>query len=155
MARDSNGTKPIYYGNISGKFCFSSEIKSLLAIGLKERFVKRHLNIITNKDTIQVILHLFQGIKKFVMSEVLSYDVKDQGRKFSYNLNEKKKELNEKPENIEENIRHLINKSVKQTLMGRRKVGLFLSGGMDSSSILYEMMQLENLIPLLQTLQQH
>ena len=75
-----------------------------------------------------------------MISEVLSYDVKS-GRKFSYNLNEKKKEL-EAIREYRENIRHLINKSVKQTLMGRRKVGLFLSGGMDSSSILYEMMQL-------------
>ena len=62
MARDSNGTKPIYYGNISGKFCFSSEIKSLLAIDFKERFVKRHLNIITNKVQLNY-LTLFQNKK--------------------------------------------------------------------------------------------
>lgn len=141
MARDSNGTKPIYYGNISGKFCFSSEIKSLLAIGFERKICKEALKHYYKQGYNSGYLTLFQGIKKFVPGEVLSYDVKS-GRKFSYNLNEKKKELNEKPENIEENIRHLINKSVKQTLMGRRKVGLFLSGGMDSSSILYEMMQL-------------
>ena len=141
IARDSNGTKPIYYGNISGKFCFSSEIKSLLAIGFERKICKEALKHYYKQGYNSGYLTLFQGIKKFVPGEVLSYDVKS-GRKFSYNLNEKKKELNEKPENIEENIRHLINKSVKQTLMGRRKVGLFLSGGMDSSSILYEMMQL-------------
>ena len=141
MARDSNGTKPIYYGNISGKFCFSSEIKSLLAIGFERKICKEALKHYYKQGYNSGYLTLFQGIKKFVPGEVLSYDVKS-GRKFSYNLNEKKKELNERPENIEENIRHLINKSVKQTLMGRRKVGLFLSGGMDSSSILYEMMQL-------------
>ena len=141
MARDSNGTKPIYYGNISGKFCFSSEIKSLLAIGFERKICKEALKHYYKQGYNSGYLTLFQGIKKFVPGEVLSYDVKS-GRKFSYNLNEKKKELNEKPENIEENIRHLINKSVKQTLMGRRKVGLFLSGGMDSSSILYEMIQL-------------
>ena len=141
MARDSNGTKPIYYGNISGKFCFSSEIKSLLAIGFERKICKEALKHYYKQGYNSGYFTLFQGIKKFVPGEVLSYDVKS-GRKFSYNLNEKKKELNEKPENIEENIRHLINKSVKQTLMGRRKVGLFLSGGMDSSSILYEMMQL-------------
>ena len=34
------------------------------------------------------------------------------------------------------------NYSVKQTLMGRRNIGLFLSGGLDSTSILYEMKEL-------------
>ena len=50
---------------------------------------------------------------------------------YSYNINNKKININSNPKNAEERIRHLINKSVKQTLMGRRKVGLFLSGGME------------------------
>ena len=141
MARDSNGTKPIYYGNISGKFCFSSEIKSLLAIGFERKICKEALKHYYKQGYNSGYLTLFQGIKKFVPGEVLSYDVKS-GRKFSYNLNNKKININSNPKNVEERIRHLINKSVKQTLMGRRKVGLFLSGGMDSSSILYEMIQL-------------
>ena len=141
MARDSNGTKPIYYGNISGKFCFSSEIKSLLAIGFERKICKEALKHYYKQGYNSGYLTLFQGIKKFVPGEVLSYDVKS-GRKFSYNLNNKKININSNPKNVEEKIRHLINKSVKQTLMGRRKVGLFLSGGMDSSSILYEMIQL-------------
>jgi asparagine synthase (glutamine-hydrolysing) len=141
MARDSNGTKPIYYGNISGKFCFSSEIKSLLAIGFERKICKEALKHYYKQGYNSGYLTLFQGIKKFVPGEVLSYDVKS-GRKFSYNLNNKKININSNPKNAEERIRHLINKSVKQTLMGRRKVGLFLSGGMDSTSILYEMIQL-------------
>ena len=34
------------------------------------------------------------------------------------------------------------NYSVKQTLMGRRNIGLFLSKSLDSTSILYEMKEL-------------
>ena len=43
---------------------------------------------------------------------------------------------------IAERIRELFNKAVNQTLMGRRNIGLFLSGGIDSTSILYEMKEL-------------
>ena len=39
-ARDTNGTKPLYYGNLNDKLYFSSEIKSLLECALKDEFVK-------------------------------------------------------------------------------------------------------------------
>ena len=41
-----------------------------------------------------------------------------------------------------EHVQLKNNYSVKQTLMGRRNIGLFLSGGLDSTSILYEMKEL-------------
>ena len=43
---------------------------------------------------------------------------------------------------VKRNVQLKHNYSVKQTLMGRRNIGLFLSGGLDSTSILYEMKEL-------------
>ena len=40
LARDSNGTKPLYYGYLKDKLYFSSEIKSLLECGFERRICK-------------------------------------------------------------------------------------------------------------------
>jgi asparagine synthase (glutamine-hydrolysing) len=141
MARDSNGAKPLYYGVLSDKLCFSSEVKSLLAIGFQRKICKEALKHYYKQGYNSGYLTLFEGIKKFVPGEVMSYDVHT-GRKFTFNLNDKKIELNNTFKNVEEEIVDRINKAVKMTLMGRRKIGLFLSGGMDSTSILYEMKRL-------------
>jgi len=137
LARDTNGTKPLYYGNLNGKLYFSSEIKSLLECGFERRVCKRALGLYYNQGYVPGYLTMFEGIKKLVPGQVL---VNGQ----SHNLLDYDLLV---PSNLEENfvgrqvqLKH--NYSVKQTLMGRRNIGLFLSGGLDSTSILYEMKEL-------------
>ena len=137
LARDSNGTKPLYYGYLNDKLYFSSEIKSLLECGFDRKICKQALGLYYNQGYVPGYLTMFEGIRKFVPGEVfvdgqmhnlLDYDLLV-------------------PTNLDENfvgrqvqLKH--NYSVKQTLMGRRNIGLFLSGGLDSTSILYEMKEL-------------
>jgi asparagine synthase (glutamine-hydrolysing) len=80
---------------------------------------------------------MFEGIRKFVPGEVF---VDGQMHNLlDYDL--------ERPHNLDidyvaKQVQLKNNYSVKQTLMGRRNIGLFLSGGLDSTSILYEMKEL-------------
>jgi asparagine synthase (glutamine-hydrolysing) len=137
LARDSNGTKPVYYSKSNGNFCFSSEIKSLLELGIERRVCKRALSHYHNQGFNTGYLTMFEGIQKLVPGEVVTYNVTDGRLVSKRNLNNYKYKNEGR-----DRIAHRFRKAVNQTLMGRRNIGLFLSGGIDSTSILYEMLQL-------------
>jgi len=137
LARDTNGTKPLYYGYLKDKLYFSSEIKSLLECGFERRVCKKALSLYYNQGYNPGYLTMFEGIKKLVPGQVLvnghSHNLLDYNLPQVDNL-----DINHVKRNVQ--LKH--NYSVKQTLMGRRNIGLFLSGGLDSTSILYEMKEL-------------
>ena len=137
LARDSNGIKPVYYGFHNHTLCFSSEIKSLLEVGFDRRVCKQALSHYHKVGYNSGYLTMFEGIQKLVPGEVRIYDVIEGNVIESRNLNNYKYEY----KGVDE-VQERINHSVKETLMGRRNTGLFLSGGMDSTSILYEMLEL-------------
>jgi len=143
LARDSNGAKPIYYGKLNNTFCFSSEIKSLLEIGFERQLCEHAFKHYYLQGLNTGYLTMFKGIKKFVPGEIRVFNLKTNIEKVS-NLNNKSipilKETNIKV--IQDELRSRLQKAVEMTLMGRRKIGLFLSGGIDSTSILYEMTRL-------------
>ena len=137
LARDSNGIKPVYYGYHNNTLSFSSEIKSLLELGFERRICKQALSHYHKAGYNSGYLTMFEGIQKLVPGEVRTYDVIEGNLITKRNLNNYKYEYQGHDE-----IRDRFNYSGKQTLMGRRNIGLFLSGGIDSSSILYEMKEL-------------
>ena len=137
LARDTNGTKPLYYGYLKDKLYFSSEIKSLLECGFERKICKQALGLYYNQGYVPGYLTMFEGIRKFVPGEVFvngqMHNLLDYYLPQVDNL-----DINHVKRNVQ--LKH--NYSVKQTLMGRRNIGLFLSGGLDSTSILYEMKEL-------------
>ena len=137
LARDTNGTKPLYYGYIKDKLYFSSEIKSLLECGFERKVCKKALGLYYNQGYVPGYLTMFEGIKKLVPGQVLVNDKR-------YNLLDYKLDVidNLDIDHVKREVQLKHNYSVQQTLMGRRNIGLFLSGGLDSSSILYEMKEL-------------
>ena len=142
IARDSNGTKPLYYGYINGKFAFSSEIKSLLTLGFERRVDIQGFKHYYKQGYNSGYLTLFKGIKKLVPGEVVKMNVVT-STKISTNINNRQIGLRNVKNvgKIKEEVRNRLHQAVKETLMGRREIGLFLSGGIDSTSILYEMTQ--------------
>ena len=137
LARDTNGTKPLYYGNLKDKLYFSSEIKSLLECGFERKICKRALGLYYNQGYVPGYLTMFDGIKKLVPGQVLvngkSHNLLDYDLQTPTNLD---------IDFVKKQVQLKHNYSVQQTLMGRRNIGLFLSGGLDSTSILYEMREL-------------
>lgn len=106
IARDPLGIKPLYYGSSDKNFYFSSEIKSLIkATNNINEFPAGHYY--TNS----------QGFKKY-------YDLPNIPDKFSKDI-----------EKIIKNIREKIEDAVAKRLMSDVPLGVFLSGGLDSSLI--------------------
>lgn len=155
VARDTNGAKPFYYGKIKNKFAFSSEIKSLLTIGFPRKVNKEAFKHFYYSGLNAGHMTMFDGISKLIPGQILDIDVST-GNFISTNVNndpielynyDKKSFTDNDRKNIVDNISSKLKKSVEMTLMGRREIGLFLSGGMDSSSIFYELVHTSKTIP--------
>ncbi len=137
MARDRLGVKPLYYvHDEKGNLFFGSEIKTLLEASA----VKPELNYNALPD--QFANHgtsqdetLFVGVKRLLPGHTLLWkDGKLEIKKY-WDVNfEPKHEPRSDAEFIEE-WRELFKHSVKLRLMADVPLGMFLSGGIDSSAI--------------------
>ena len=137
IARDRFGVKPLYYVHDErGNLFFASEIKSLLEVGA----VKPEINFNALPD--QLANHgtsgdetLFYGVKRLMPGHTLTWkDGRVDIREFWDLSFEPKHETRTDAEYIEE-WRDLFRQSVKLRLMADVPLGMFLSGGIDSSAI--------------------
>jgi asparagine synthase (glutamine-hydrolysing) len=134
LARDRIGVKPLYYFYQEGKFIFSSEIKAILEHNIKREIDPDALNHYFRLMYVPAPLTMFKNIYKLPQAHWL----KLKGGKFKtekYWDIEDFDETESKGEIIEK-IRELMKKSVKGQLISDRPVGVFLSGGIDSTSVL-------------------
>ncbi len=139
LARDRIGKKPIYYWFQQGKLVFASEIKAIL---LHEE-VKRQINYQCFSDYLTLRYSpgsstMFQGIQKLEPGHYLIY--KD--KKLKKGEHWKLPEFSDRYPPEEKRVDNLIAKAVEKRLMGDVPIGAFLSGGLDSSSIVAYMSHL-------------
>jgi len=143
LARDHVGVKPLYYFLKDGKFIFSSEIKAIL-----EHDVFRVLNHEAFNHYLRVLyvpepLTMFEGIYKLPPA---SFAVLKNGKldiKKYWNI-ESSDNLKLSKQEIEKELREKIFNSVEKQLVSDKPLGVYLSGGMDSSIVLHNMSQLRS-----------
>jgi asparagine synthase (glutamine-hydrolysing) len=135
-SRDRFGIKPFYYTEVDGKFIFGSEIKQLL-----EFYDKKYVNkkILMDYFVIGLEDHtnetFFENIYKLEQSHNLTYNLKTNEFiiKRYYDIIQENIYLDE-IDSITLYKSNLIN-AIKLRLRSDVKVGVCLSGGLDSSSI--------------------
>lgn len=142
LARDVSGTKPIYYTELNGKLAFSSDVKALLEIGAERKIDTFAFSLFREFGFVPGPLTLVKNVHKLVPGEVIKFRVSDSSVALKRNLNNSF-QFNSKTFDAEE-FRSVTNESVKLCLMGRRPIGLYLSGGLDSSMILHELCAYDN-----------
>ena len=132
-ARDRFGIKPFYYYHDDDKFIFASEIKSILPL-LKNKNPKNEIicDYLLHNRTDHTEFTFFDKIKKLQHGHYL--EIKDKNIKFYkwYNLSEK---LNNGVICSVSKYRDLFKQSIKLRLRADVPIGVSLSGGIDSSSI--------------------
>ena len=137
IARDRFGVKPLYYVHTQdGSLYFASEIKAVIEAGA----VKAEINFNVLPD--QFANHgtsgdetLFAGVKRLAPGHTLVWrDGKVEIRKYWDLEFEPKHEPRTDREYIDE-WRELFEESVRLRLMADVPLGMFLSGGIDSSAI--------------------
>ncbi|HMU32527.1 MAG TPA: asparagine synthase (glutamine-hydrolyzing) [Pyrinomonadaceae bacterium] len=144
IARDRLGVKPLYYVHKdNGDLYFASEIKALLAAGA----VKPEVNFAALQD--QFANHgtcgdatLFAGVKRLKPGHTLEWkDGKVEIREYwDIEFEPKISRANER--DLVEEWREMFREAVEMRLMADVPLGMFLSGGIDSSAIAGVMSQL-------------
>ncbi len=136
ISRDHAGIKPLYYAEIKEGLIFGSEIKGLLDHVPGSRIIDplafssmAHVGLNPTENT------FFSNIKKLLSGETIIYDLEHK------RIKNKKRNLIIPTNNHKfdaEEFRMVTRDSVKLCSIGRRKIGIFLSGGLDSGMIAYE-----------------
>jgi asparagine synthase (glutamine-hydrolysing) len=137
LARDRLGKKPLYYSSINGTLLFASELKAILAY---PHFSRKISSLSLMKYLFYEFIPsphtIFNDANKIPSASYLIMDKKGmEVRRYwsPFNVEEKGKKLSERE--IEYRLLELLRSSVKRRLMSDVPLGIFLSGGIDSSAI--------------------
>ena len=132
LARDRQGIKPLYYCDINNKVFFASEIKALFASGLVAK--EPDYAALTTPTRFQIGENTgFKNIKKLQPGCFLT--VKNNTTKITRYWNINPNEVDMDIKEAEERLTALLEDSVRLQMVADVPVGIFLSGGLDSSII--------------------
>ena len=137
VSRDHAGIKPVYYAEIECGLVFGSEIKGMLDIVPNSRKVDPMAMACMSLTGINATRNtFFTNIKKLMSGETIVYDLNNKRIK-----HKKRNIITPTSSNTfsEEEFRFEANQTVKMSTLGMRKIGVFLSGGLDSSLVAHEL----------------
>jgi asparagine synthase (glutamine-hydrolysing) len=142
LARDRIGQKPLFYFSNEKKFLFGSEIKAILAADDVPRRV--NLAAVHHYLTLRFIpapLTMFEGIEKLPAGHILTYRNGKANIKRYWDLDFNNKITESEPQYLQRLENQLL-ATVDSHMISDVPVGAFLSGGMDTSTIVALMGQL-------------
>jgi asparagine synthase (glutamine-hydrolysing) len=138
LARDRLGVKPLYYYASPGLFLFGSEIRALLASRLISRRVDMTgLASYLAFGAVQDPFTIIEGVRSLHPGHTLVWENSQTETRMYWCLTE----VASRPtstDNLSEaakTVRDLIQQAVSQRLISDVPIGAFLSGGVDSSSV--------------------
>lgn len=138
LARDRLGIKPLYYAVHNGALIFASEIKAILAYpGFVKKLNEEALFHYLSFSCCPAPMTLFEGIKKLPAGFYLTVDgngVKETQYWDAAQGSRQSPPLWRNEEYFVKNIRELLTDSVKRQMVSDVPFGVFLSGGIDSST---------------------
>lgn len=136
LARDRLGIKPLYYADHGGQFLFASEIKALLATGWVPR--EPDWQALHDYFTFLFIPHpqtAFRAIRQLPPAHTLTLDLKS--RSVAVNRYWTPWDGPDRPrlryEETREQVRSLLTDAVRRQMISDVPLGLFFSGGIDST----------------------
>tara|TARA_Y100001937_G_scaffold59878_1_gene82179 strand:+ start:6226 stop:7866 length:1641 start_codon:yes stop_codon:yes gene_type:complete len=137
LSRDHAGIKPVYYAEIERGLVFGSEIKGLLDVvpGCR-KLDQLAVGCMTTTGINPLRNTFFTGIKKLLAGETIVYDIANK------KITNTKRVFIKPNSNLKfnpEEFRQIAKESIKMASIGKRKIGVFLSGGLDSSLVAYEL----------------
>lgn len=142
IARDNIGIKPLYYYFNNGKLIFASEIKAILNHKIPREINHTCLTNFLNLRFSPGDKTIFSNIKKLPPGHSLNYNKSGLRIKNYWKF----PKLSSKNNPSVKKVDSLINKAVEKRLLADVPVGVFLSGGLDSSTIVAHMSKLTDKI---------
>ena len=142
LSRDHAGIKPLYYAEIDKGLVFASELKGMLDIVPNARTLDNlACSMMTRTGTNPLRNTMFTNIKKVLPGETMVYDLKTRTLNCAQRIYIKP---NADKDYSKNELKEMFAQTVRQCAIGQRKIGVFLSGGLDSSVVAYELQQLTN-----------
>ncbi|MEP6811475.1 MAG: asparagine synthase (glutamine-hydrolyzing) [Actinomycetota bacterium] len=134
LARDRFGIKPLYYALVGNRLLFASEVKALLEVGLRCRVSTQALVEYFTFQNLFSDLTLFEGVHMLPAGHLLTATAESLDVRRYWDL-ELDPDESVSEEEWAERVRAAFEASVSRQLVSDVPVGSFLSGGMDSASI--------------------
>ncbi|MGC4079538.1 MAG: asparagine synthase-related protein [Rubrivivax sp.] len=137
LGRDPFGVRSLYYVEHGGTFYFASELKQLLAIEslpveIDPSAIHKYLTFsFVPGEAVPI-----KGIKRLLPGHTLEYENGKITNNAYFVLRESIDTSLELPDAVKQ-VRRLARAAIKKRLVGEDEVGLFLSGGLDSSAVAF------------------
>ena len=140
LVRDRIGVKPLYLYERNGRILFASEIKSILAAGIPRAMDPEALYHFLTYNYVPPPFTMFQGVRHLMPGEAMRIG-KGQAKTFKWwDLGQISSENKSEADWIEE-FNSVLEDAVRLRLRSDVPFGAFLSGGVDSSSVVGYMAQ--------------
>ena len=143
LFRDRVGIKPLYYFHDGKDFAFASELKAFLSLfnGMQLKYDPTAIYDFLTYRYIPGPKSLYKNIYKLLPGHYLNYDLRE--RAIMFNRPYWQLHVPDKPSpcSVDDacgRLTSLIKNSVEQQIIADVPLGFFLSGGMDSSVVVYE-----------------
>jgi asparagine synthase (glutamine-hydrolysing) len=143
LARDRLGKKPLYYADVSGALLFGSELKALLQHPACPRSVDAEaLSSYLAFEYVPSPLAIFSGVRKLPAGHLLEWRAGRSEIRPYWQPRIPVDPPSRAPEAWAADLREHLTESVRLRLVSDVPIGVFLSGGVDSSSIVATMAEL-------------
>ena len=135
LVRDPFGVKPLYFRHAEGELSFGSEVKAILAAGgPRAQADVAGLHEFLYFGTALGRRTMFEGIAKLPPGHALAVDEKGM-RCTAYSSIPNPARSRDDFQTATKTVRSLVGEAIRSHLVSDRPVGVFLSGGIDSSAI--------------------
>jgi asparagine synthase (glutamine-hydrolysing) len=146
-ARDRFGEKPFYYYYEKNMFAFASEMKALWAAGIdkivENKMILNYITLGYVQNPANKSQTFFKNIFSLPPAHYLTYQVENDHLKIeNYWDIDKQLQIRISEENVLHELDNLFSTSVSRRLRSDVPVGASISGGLDSSSIVYYIQKL-------------
>jgi len=136
LVRDRLGIKPLYYYQDGDTFIFASEIRALLATGLAPRKISPSaLDSYLACGSVEQPLTIIENVHAVLPGHILTFEDGRVHTEAYWELRANTQNKAQDERALIEEIGELLAGSVKLRLVSDVPVGAFLSGGIDSSSV--------------------
>ena len=140
LARDPLGIKPLYYYRTDHLFVFASEVRALLASGLVPRKLSSEgLDSYLASGSVEAPLTILEGARQLLPGHYLQARVDDDGKLVvtigEFTASDREAEVPRSRAEAVARLRSELEESVRLHLVSDVPLGVFLSGGTDSSTM--------------------
>ncbi|MBP9997231.1 MAG: asparagine synthase (glutamine-hydrolyzing) [Lachnospiraceae bacterium] len=143
LTRDRVGEKPLYYGHINGDFVFASELAEICVYpGFDKRLSKEAVDRYLRYSYVPTPLSIYEGIYKLKPGTYMTFmpPYNEGITEAYYDIEEEYAAGIENPfagtyDEAVEQLDNTLKEAVRSQLMSDVPLGAFLSGGIDSSTI--------------------